>query len=135
MITLIWLIANLLWAMGELILQDDSAEEVIRLSYSWPLNPTSDGSLCLRYAVGYLFMVALILVVCFHVTWIVLTFSGRLTQREGSHHYPPQRDNYSNDSKVTMVSASYSSNGAVVSKGSSKGPSPAGFGEFDSGNV
>eukprot|EP01134_Creolimax_fragrantissima_P006970 CFRG6970T1 len=81
-ITMCWLLANMLWAVGELFINDDDVPAAVRESYSWPLNPTSDSRVLWRYAAGFFFMIAMIFVIIFHATWFILTKAGRLAQKE-----------------------------------------------------
>ncbi|KNC78232.1 hypothetical protein SARC_09326 [Sphaeroforma arctica JP610] len=87
LICLVWLVANLLWAIAELVIPDKSVPFETRMIYCWPKTWTSDSRLYLRCAVGYLFMIALVLVCLFHLMWICMTFSGRLATQDIQMYY------------------------------------------------
>lgn len=77
-VILLWVTANGLWAFGELVANTAATDEQFR-SYTWPhWKVIPRATFHFRYAAGWVFLVAAVILGTFYIHWIVRTMQGRL---------------------------------------------------------
>jgi len=79
---LFWVMANGLWAFGELVANTDATEDQFR-QYSWPQWQVIHGtSFQFRYSAGWMFLLSGLCLFAFYVHWIFVTGKKKLPSYE-----------------------------------------------------
>lgn len=77
-VLLLWVVANGMWAMGEMTTEVGSSEDQYRLYRFDLVNPQiPDSAFQLRYVAGWVFFLAVSILVMFYIHWAVVTLTKR----------------------------------------------------------
>lgn len=78
LVILFWVIANGLWAFGEMVANTDATEDQFR-RYSWPQWQLIHGTnFEYRYAAGWIFLLSGLVLLSFYVHWMVVSIRRKL---------------------------------------------------------
>ena len=82
LVTLLWVLANGLWAFGEMVANVDATEDEFR-RYSWPNWQDIHGTYFqFRFAAGWVFLLAVVVLFGFYLHWIVVSMRRKLPSYE-----------------------------------------------------
>ena len=77
-VILLWVVANGLWAFGELVANAAATDDQFR-TYQWPhWHKIQGATFQFRYAAGWVFFMAAAVLIVFYTHWIVRTWQARL---------------------------------------------------------
>eukprot|EP00977_Amphora_coffeiformis_P025325 scaffold19245_cov199-Amphora_coffeaeformis.AAC.20 len=81
-VILLWVVANGLWAFGELVANAAATQDQFR-RYTWPQWQVIHGATFqFRYAAGWVFLAAALVLTVFYTHWMIRTLQKRLPQFE-----------------------------------------------------